>query len=116
MGWGTSFTTDVYINRVDVGDTGRALLMIEDCQEVIGGCIETLIGLAASTPQRCSDESMTDMVNSICGDVREYVDIIIEQAVKQYQLQLYVDANEDSASCVKSNDIPLPDEPLADLV
>ena len=95
MGWGTSFTTDVYINRVDVRDTGSALLMIEDCQEEISGCIETLIGLAASTPQRCSDESMTDMVNSICGDVREYVDIIIEQAVKQYQLQLYVEAKED---------------------
>ena len=116
MGWGTSFTTDVYINRVDVGDTGRALLMIEDCQEEINGCIETLIGLAVSTPQRCGDESMTDVVNGACVDVHGYVNIIIEQAVKQYQLQLYVDANEDSASCVKSDDIPLMDEPLTDLV
>lgn len=91
MGWGTGFTGDIYINRVDVKDAKRANEMINECQVDIDDCINTLIGLAVATPARTGDESMTDLVNAIKLEVSEYTEIIMEQAVKKYQLQLYVE-------------------------
>lgn len=41
---------------------------------------------------RVGEESITDLVNSIKFEVLECVESIIEQAVKNYQLQLYVDS------------------------
>lgn len=98
MGWGTSFNTDVYINRVSVGNIQDAYAMINDCNDEIEDSIRTLIGLAIATPQKDREDSMTDMVNGIKSNVADYIEIIIDQATKRYQLELYVESkNENKA-------------------
>ena len=92
MGWGTGFKSDIYISRVDVKNAEQANEMRNECQEVIEDYAKTLIGLAMATPVRVGEESITDLVNSIKFEVSECVESIIEQAVKNYQLQLYVDS------------------------
>ena len=92
MGWGTGFKSDIYISRVDVKNAEQANEMRNECQEVIEDYTKTLIGLAMATPVRVGEESITDLVNSIKFEVSECVESIIEQAVKNYQLQLYVDS------------------------
>ena len=103
MGWGTSFTADVYLNRQIFQSRYELDEKVKELEQFIEMAKQELLALAVSTPKDVIseknedgyDENPLDQIIRKTREAFEWMEDNYRELHKLYQFQEYLDENPD---------------------
>lgn len=92
MGWGTSFTADMYISRELFRSEGEVQDKINELTESIDRTKRRLALMIAANPETFLDKSKdSDPLYELDNRINDYLELFEEDLIHRYRLQLLLD-------------------------
>ena len=90
MGWGVDFQADIFLSHQDYqGNIYQVEGAIESCNEEIEVAKQEILMYCSATPKDLMIDEDDNPISTIRSEVSEKFNIIKENIIKLYQLELY---------------------------
>lgn len=91
MGWGTSFTSDIYLNRITFSSVYEIKEKILELKEEIITLKNSIYIIAGSTPKDICLSDEDDIVSKTSYEVKGILDSIDEKNIELFQTELFLE-------------------------
>lgn len=117
MSWGTDFTADVFLSHKSFDNEHQVKDVIENCQENIVRAEQLLTMMCSSTPKHIvPSDWKDDILLWLQNQSREQIEVIKEESLHLFKLNLYYELLLERKSSVDLNATDLSHDSVSDVV